>query len=171
MAPPGWQLPSNRGDRVAEWQVLRVEDAADDDPVMVCSFTFKALSYYWEQPSGSQPETDPDFMLTLSGLKIRSSVLGRFEWYLRCCLELPVDEQARTGLYISNELGGRYDEFLRLTFGPRKDITSDGHPVATVSYSFAFIKAEFCFVTDQSCVRILADGIRESLDRLQAGRL
>jgi hypothetical protein len=172
MSGPGWRLPSNRGDRVASWEVLRCADeAADGDPVLTCRFEFKALSYSWEKPPGSEPETDPDFILTLSDLKVRSSVLARFEWYLRAWLDLPVDEQARTVLYTSSELNGRYEEFLRLTFSPREDTISDGHPVATFSYRHAFVEGELRYVADQSCVRILADGIRDALAALSSGRL
>jgi len=49
---------------------------------------------------------------------------------------------------------------LDLIFGPRKDvITSNDKPVVTVGFHIGRVSGEFCFVTDQSCLKLFADDV------------
>lgn len=49
---------------------------------------------------------------------------------------------------------------LDLIFCPRNDvIASDDKPVVTIAFHVGRVRGEFCFVTDQSCLRIFADDV------------
>lgn len=102
----------------------------------------------------------PDLFFGLTGVRVRAFPLEEFATSLRAWVELPLAELGATPLTAAASLGRSDWEYLSLEFGDRADTVSDRKPVFTFAYEGKF---EACFVTDQSCVRIFEEGLREIL--------
>jgi hypothetical protein len=56
-----------------------------------------------------------------------------------------------------------FDNHVSLSFGPRDDLIAERHPCVTLRFGLGKLAGEIGFVTDQSCIRELCDGIRTCL--------
>ena len=150
-----WELRSNKGGELVRWE-LRSTSGHGDSLTLVCDLSLRAS--YWGQ--GSDPR---DVSLTIHQLLIRRAALEDLEKHLRGWVELPMAALARTPLEYSADAGGLFDNHISLSFGPREDLIAERHPCVTLRYGLGKLAGEFAFVTDQSCIRDLCDGIRRCL--------
>ena len=160
--PTAWELKSNSGSERIRWDV-RSANGAGDSLTLVCDLSVRASS--WR--SGSNPG---DVDLTIHELYVRGGSLDLLERHLRAWVELPLAELARTPLEYSTDAGGVFDSGVRLGFGPRADLIASHHPCVTLRYDVGRLAVEFSFVTDQTCIRELCDGIRDGLATLDSAR-
>jgi len=106
-----------------------------------------------------------DYGLVLKGLAICVTELERLATFLDSWLRLSLAEQTQHAPSIECSVGGLFDQSLVMCLGERDDTLSGGKPVATFRYVTGRMKGELSFVTDQSCLRALSDGIRAALTR------
>lgn len=97
--------------------------------------------------------------LRSEGLQVELRGLERGLEFLERWLHLPLEELVRTRLEGVIDLGRQ----LKLEFGERPDVISDGHPVVTACFDLGRMTGEVWFVTDQSCVRLFCEAARSTL--------
>src|SRR5262245_37141704 len=145
-----WQLPSTTGQCIAVWEVEQRFDHSPA-PCLVCTFSFKVRSVSSDMPRADL-ETRPDMLLRIGGLRIARRDLERFEHELRQWHTLPLARLAETPLQTSGLRGSKFDEDLQLSLGDEP-----GRPVARITYGVTLLSGMVEFVTDPSCIEILAD--------------
>lgn len=153
-----WELRSNKGGELIRWE-FRSTSGHGDSSTLVCDLSVRAS--YWGQ------DADPrDVNLTIRQLPVRRAALETLEKHLRGWVDLPIAELAHTPLVYMADAGGMFDNHVSLSFGPRDDLIAERHPCVTLRYGLGKLAGEMSFVTDQSCIRDLCDGIRTCLAKL-----
>lgn len=156
MTQTHWQLDSSSGDESVRWDV-REERPGRDGKTLVCDVFLSGR--YFGAELRSPTSGGPDFSLVLGGLEIGTVELDRLAAYIREWLQLQPIEQINHPPAFECSVGALHDQSLILSLGPRDDIASDGKPVATFRYIVGRLTGEFVFVTDQTCLRRLVEGI------------
>lgn len=159
-----WSLVSNSGRERVRWLARAIEKAGAE-AALRCDIFLEGR--YFGASLDSEAADDPaDFRLEIRGLSVRITTLERLHDHLKRWLDLPLSELRRTRLDLDCDMGGLFDQQLRLIVGERPDVLSSGHPVATVKYIVGRMSGEMAFVTDQSCLSGLRMGIGEILQSL-----
>jgi hypothetical protein len=153
---PSWQLSSNSGRESVSWEI-REFPAVQRDHAFVCDI--RLAGQYFGPTLGGDASKPPDYDLVLRGLAVGVAELERLATFLRTWLQLPLAEQAAHPLALECKVGGLFDQNVIMVLGERDDILSGGKPVAAFRYVTGRLKGELSFVTDQSCLRGLSDGI------------
>lgn len=161
--PPGvsWTLASSTGREKATW-VVRQAEGAGGDAALRCHIILEGRFFGETLGSGSpaaSPAASPDFRLEINGLAIRISTLQRLHDHLARWLDLPLSGMRAARLALDCDMGGLFDQDVRLILGDRADTLSSGRPVATVKYVVGRMSGEMVFVTDQSCLAVLRDAL------------
>ena len=142
-------MPSNSGRESATWTV---RDAAANH--FVCDFCFRSVSV----------ESDaPTLEIRFDHLVLSKSALAEFVDRADRWLNLPLEEIASDRLNIDVEMGGGFDTSVRLKLGDNPALVTDKNSAASFIYCVAYVSGDFAYKIDQSCLRILVDGIRDAL--------
>jgi hypothetical protein len=150
-----WELRSNSGDALAKWDVLEVSPAG----VMLCDFQL-TCSY-----SGQGAESRP-VLVEAKQLSLGQRELEHIERLLRTWVDQPLPELSKGPLEARFSAGAVFDNLVTLTFARRADVIYGHNQVASFTLAVGKLRGEFVFVTDQSCIRLLCDGIRAALETL-----
>lgn len=158
---PQWTLPSNSGREQAVWVVTSTKDSAEGK-IYTCRVTLEGK--FFEATLASE-ELGPaqDFALTIHGLQLRETVLLRLQEQLQSWLALPLAQLRDRELELDCGVGGYHDQALRLRFGQRVGIISEGKPVATLEYVIGRMRGEISFTVDPSGLQIMSDQLSEVL--------
>jgi len=149
-----WELRSNSGDALAKWVVQEVSTAG----AIVCDFQL-TCSY------AGQAEDHP-VLVGAKRLGLGQRELEDVERQLRTWADLPLSELSKAPLKARFSAGAVFDNSVLLTFAPRPDVISSHNQVASFTLAVGKLRGEFVFVTDQSCIRLLCDGIRTALETI-----
>ena len=158
-----WALVSRSGRERVTWHVRAVEGTGAD-AVLTCDIALSG-QFFGESLGSGRPEAPPDFSLEIRGLLLRLSTLQRLYDHLKRWLDLPLAEMRSTRLRLDCDMGGLFDQDVRLLLGERADTLSSGHPVATVKYIVGRMSGELSFVTDPSCLASLCEEVGAALRR------
>ena len=160
MAMGSWHLNSSSGRESVCWQVLSHGHGA-----FVCDILLSGE--YFGATLGGDPAGPRDYTLVLKNLSIGVEELGRLAAFLNSWLELPMAEQAQHPPTFECAVGGLFDQVVIMDLRERNDVLSGGKPVVTFRYITGRLTGELSFVTDQSCLRELSEGIGVALAELQ----
>ncbi|ANM31619.1 hypothetical protein ABI59_21765 [Acidobacteria bacterium Mor1] len=158
---PSWTLPSNSGRERATWSVTDENEDAGER-IYTCRVLLEG-SFYGETLSSGEAGPAQDFGLVIHGLQVRHTVLNRLLSHLQEWLELPPAQLRSRELELSCGVGGLFDQALRLRFGPREDILSGGHPVATLEYVVGRMKGELSFAVALSGLQTMTAELNQVL--------
>jgi hypothetical protein len=158
-----WEVVSSSGRERAAWLARPVEDPGSAE-ALTCDVVLIGR-FFGASLDAAPPGPSPDFGLEMRGLAVRIATLQRLHAHLRSWLDLPLAEQRRTRLAFDCEMGGLFDQDVRLILGERADTLSAGHPVATVKFVVGRMSGEMSFVTDQTCLAALCAGLAKVLGR------
>ena len=156
MAMASWHLNSSSGRESVRWQV-----SSHRPDAFVCDILLSG-QYFGATLGGSSTEP-PDYSLVLKSLTIGVEELGRLAAFLSSWLALPIAEQARHPPAFECAVGGLFDQIILMELRERSDVLSGGKPVVSFRYITGRLKGELSFVTDQSCLRELSEGIGRAL--------
>lgn len=156
-----WELPSNSGREVGRWSVTALHRERGET-TLCCDVELEGR-FFGEAPAMGSPHELQDYHLVIHGLYLRRSELSRLVRALRDWLDLPPERLRDHAFEWSGGMGGSSDQHVRLTFGQREDVLSDGHPVATVEFAVGRLSGELSYPTDQSCLRLLVEGVEYAL--------
>jgi hypothetical protein len=157
-----WELPSSSGRELCTWTVVEV-GTRDDDRTYQCDVSLEGC-FFGETLDPWAGTRDPDFALVVRGMLLRRDELERLARTLGEWLSLSPAELRDRALELSCGMGGLHDQSILLTLGRRDDTSSMGRPVATVSYLVGRMRGELTYIVDQSCLRVLMEGIERALD-------
>jgi len=162
MNASSWELLSSDGRESARWIVLE-RDALAPEPAFLCDVIL--AGHYFSAPlaAGSGSEASRDFTLELRRLAVPTRTLDRLVTALQAWLDQPARELDASRLALDCELGGLFDQRLRLVLGERADTLSSGHPVATLSYTVGRLRGELSFVTDPACLAAFCEAIGDAI--------
>lgn len=161
-----WQLNSNSGRESVRWD-LSGERTSQNSKVLLCDVQLTG-QYFGATLGGDDPKLR-DYALVLRRLAIGVPELDRLSSFLRSWLHLPLADQANHPPAFDANVGGLFDQSLIMSLGKRDDTISAGKPVATFRYIAGRLRGELSFVTDQSCLRILSEGIDAVLESTAIG--
>ena len=156
-----WELPSSSGRETSRWTVTEINGEGAERSFR-CDVVLEG-QFYGETLDSSSASDLRDFDLVVRGLQLRHDELSRLVDTLREWLGLPLAQLRDHVLEISCGMGGLFDQSLCLTLGQRADTISDGRPVATLEYIVGRLRGELSYPVDQSCLRIMAEGIEAVL--------
>ena len=160
-----WSLVSNSGRERITWLPTGIEGIGDE-AALRCDIVLEGR-FFGEALESGPPGAPADFALTIRGLSVRVSTLERLFDLLKQWRDLPLSQMRTRRLELDCDMGGLFDQQVRLIVGDRSDTLSSGHPVATVRYVVGRMSGELSFVTDQSCLFGLQAGIGEALASLR----
>ena len=163
-----WALASSSGGERVTWRVRSVEGCGDDT-VLACDIILQGR-FFGESLGSSHPDAPPDFDLEIRGLAVRIATLQRLHEHLQRWLELPLAEMRTARLQLDCDMGGLFDQDVRLILGDRVDTLSAGRPVATVQYVVGRMSGGMSFVTDQTCLGTLREGVEAAIRSVPATR-
>ena len=144
-----FRLPSNSGNRLAKWIVT---DRAEGH--LYCNFEFQ--SRFGEQ-------SPPGTVIQFTRLILNRDELAAFVRKADTWLYQPVCEVASHDFDAIVGMGGGFDNYLEVRFGANTAVESAQNSAATFRYCVAGVDGEFAYAIDQSCVRILIEGIKAVL--------
>jgi len=156
-----WEIVSSSGRERAAW-LARPAAGPGSAEALTCDVVLTGR-FFGASLDAAPPGGSPDFTLAVRGLAVRIATLQRLHAQLRSWLDLPLAEQRRTRLALDCEMGGLFDQDVRLILGERADTLSAGHPVATVKFVIGRMSGEMSFVTDQTCLGSLCAGLAKVL--------
>jgi len=152
-----WELPSSSGRENSRWTVTEI-NGKGAERTFRCDVALEG-QFYGETLESASVGDLQDFGLVVRGLQLRHDELTRLVGTLGEWLALPLGQLRDHSLAFSCGMGGLFDQSLRLSLGQRDDTISDGRPVATLEYIVGRLKGELSYPVDQSCLRIMAEGI------------
>jgi hypothetical protein len=155
-----WRLNSNSGRETVCWKV-REGPRSNHANAFVCDIHL--TGQYFGATLGGDSSELRDYSLVLKGLAIGVAELERLATFLHTWLQLPLAEQGHHPPSFDCKVGGLFDQSLIMSLGERDDTISGGKPVVTFRYLTGCLKGELSFVTDQSCLLELSEGIRAVL--------
>jgi hypothetical protein len=160
--PASWELPGSSGIETTRWDVIDVHGQGNERTYR-CDISLQGR-FYGETLDPTTADGMQDFCLVIRGLQLRHDGLLRFTAQIREWLALPAPELPRSRLEVSCEMGGLFDQSLRLTLGQRDDMLSGRGPIATLSYLIGRMKGELAYPVDQSCLGSMADGMERCIN-------
>lgn len=152
-----WQLSSHGGREQVTWHARRAEGTGDE-AVLTCDIVLVGR-FFGETLGSGPPDASPDFSLEIRGLAVRIPTLQRLHDHLTRWLDLPLAEMRTARLEVDCDMGGLFDQDVRLILGDRQDTLSSGRPIATLKYLVGRMSGELSFVTDPTCLVSLRDGV------------
>jgi hypothetical protein len=93
------------------------------------------------------------------GLWLNAGALRELREQILGYVDLPLAQLARAVFTGTFELAGQAGQSLRLHFGPRADLVHGPLPALGIDVCEGTFSAHLHFVTDQSCMRIFAEGL------------
>ena len=144
-----WHLPSNSGRNRTTWTVK--DQTAEH---FTCDFEFRS-----ETPQTNQSEIIVQFFrLTISKMTLVEFVDTALRW-----LDQPLSDAASKPFETSLDIGGGFDNYVRLRFGDNESIISSINGAATFEYHVAGVSGQFGYAIDQTCLRAMVEGISAAL--------
>ena len=145
-----WQLPSNSGRHLATWTVT--DQTAEH---FSCDFEFRSQS-----ADSGQPTT----VIKFSRLILSKSTLSKFAEAASDWLDQSLPNVASSAFVAAVEMGGGFDTVLKARFGDNPTLISAQNSAVSFDYTVAGVGGEFSYVVDQSCLRLLVEGISAALE-------
>lgn len=102
-------------------------------------------------------------IISIEGLWLRIKELRELRNHIGRWTDQALDELRIEDLSEEFELARLPHQSLRLLFGPRPDTISDSHPVVSISLAAGPMKAEYHFLTDQSCLSLFSDELTREI--------
>ena len=155
-----WQLKSSSGRESVCWEI-REFPAPRRTNALICDIHL--AGQYFGVTLGGHASELRDYTLALRGLAVGVAEIERLAAFLRSWLQLPLGEQAQHPLSLECKVGGLFDQNVIMVLGDRADTLAGGKPVATFRYVTGRLRGELSFVTDQSCLQSLVEGIEAAL--------
>src|SRR5262249_39777440 len=143
------QIASNDGWNAIAFK-LRRRLEAEKCKLLLCEISM--MGEFWDRekylPSDGSYELSSDFHVVLPQVILSENGVRGLAESLEAWLCAPFEFEV--------DLSGSRDQEVRTLIGPRDDfISKTDRPVFSLRYSSTRMKAEWCFVTDQSCINIL----------------
>ncbi len=118
----------------------------------------RVAGQYWDG------DHDRDISLHVEGVTLSRSALLQLSDELAGWLQLTVSELAATQLVGEYQLALDRHQSLFLKFGNREQNIADINPAVSIQVAIDRLEANYCFITDHSCLGIFQNGLWEILD-------